>query len=109
VSPHYGFPPARAYALNRLLFRLKSDDALRARYLTDPDTAIEEAGLDPEERAALTEPSGGCVAGGTRAARRPIEELDRDRLVALGAHPYLVFMAALRLRMERDPGTFERF
>ena len=34
---------------------------------------------------------------------------DRDRLVALGAHPYLVFMAQLRLAMAREPGTFEEF
>jgi hypothetical protein len=49
-----------------------------------------EAGLAPEARAALA-------------------TLDRDRLVALGAHPYLVFMAGLRLRMDREPDAFERF
>jgi len=27
---------------------------------------------------------------------------DRDALVAAGAHPYLVFMADLRLRMDRS-------
>ena len=34
---------------------------------------------------------------------------DRDSLLARGAHPYLVFMADLRLRMERDPVAFEFF
>ena len=34
-------------------------------------------------------------------------ELSRDR--ADGAHPYLVFMAQLRLAMAREPGTFEEF
>jgi hypothetical protein len=49
-----------------------------------------EAGLGAEARAALT-------------------AADRDRLIALGAHPYLVFMAQVRLSMARDPGTFEYF
>jgi len=34
---------------------------------------------------------------------------DRDALLARGAHPYLVFMADLRLRMEREPVSFEFF
>jgi hypothetical protein len=90
VGPHYFFPPARAYPLNRFLFALKSDDAVRARYLADPEAAAREAGLDPESATAL-------------------RDLDRDRLVGSGAHPYLVFMASLRLRMAREPATFERF
>lgn len=87
---HYFFPPASAYPLNRCLYRLKSDDAFRQRFLTAPAAAMAEAGLDAPAREALT-------AG------------DRDRLVALGAHPYLVFMAQLRLRMIREPQTFEHF
>ena len=91
VTAHYAFPPAHAYALNRCLFRLKSDTAFRARFLADPQAAMAEAGLtDEATRAALT-------------------ALDRVRLVGLGAHPYLVFMADLRLRMERSPETFEEF
>ena len=87
---HYDFPPASAYPLNRCLWRLKSDDAFRQRYLDDRVAAMVEAGLDVEARDAL--------ASG-----------DRDRLVALGAHPYLVFMAQLRLRMATEPQTFEHF
>jgi hypothetical protein len=34
---------------------------------------------------------------------------DRDALVGLGAHPYLVFMADLRLRMARGAGSMEYF
>ena len=30
AQPHYRFPPASAYRLNRCLFALKSDDAFRA-------------------------------------------------------------------------------
>lgn len=87
---HYRFPPASAYALNRCLYALKSDDAYRARFLADADAALAEYGLDAEARAAL-------LAG------------DRDALVARGAHPYLVFMADLRLRMARGSATFEYF
>ena len=90
MEPHYFFPPARAYPLNRFLFGLKSDDAVRARYLREPAATMREAGLDAEAMAAL-------------------RDLDRDRLVACGAHPYLVFMAGLRLRMTREPTSFERF
>lgn len=87
---HYRFPPARAYRLNRCLHALKSDDAFRARYAADAASAMRELGLDPEEQRALV-------------AR------DRDALVARGAHPYLVFMAELRLRMDAGTTTFEHF
>ena len=87
---HYFFPPASAYGLNRCLFRLKSDDAFRARFVEDPAAALAPLGLDAEARDALL-------------------ALDRDRLVARGAHPYLVFMAGLRIRMARDAEAFEYF
>jgi hypothetical protein len=87
---HYFFPPASAYGLNRCLFGLKSDDAFRARYVADPEATMAELELGPEDRAAL-------------------RAFDRDDMVSRGAHPYLVFMAGLRLRMEREPANFERF
>jgi Aromatic-ring-opening dioxygenase LigAB, LigA subunit len=87
---HYRFPPASAYQLNRCLFALKSDDDFRARFLKDPMAAMSELGLEADDAAAL-------LAG------------DRDALLARGAHPYLVFMADLRLRMEREPVAFEFF
>ena len=90
MESHYFFPPASAYPLNRFLFALKSDTATRDRYVADPEAAVGEAGLDAGMRAAL-------IAA------------DRDRLIALGAHPYLVFMAQVRLAMAREPGTFEYF
>ena len=90
MSLHYTFPPAAGYPLNLCLYRLKSDDAFRERYLADPEATLAEAGLDPERRAAL-------------------RALDRDRLLALGAHAYLVFMAGLRLKMATAPQAFERF
>jgi Aromatic-ring-opening dioxygenase LigAB, LigA subunit len=90
MNAHYFFPPAEAYPLNRCLFRLKSEPAYRRRFAADREAAMSEAALGPDARAALT-------------------VFDRDRLVALGAHPYLVFMADLRLKMERAPAAFERF
>ena len=89
-QPHYRFPPASAYRLNRCLYALKSDDDFRARFFRDARAAMTELGLDAEDAAA--------VLGG-----------DRDALLARGAHPYLVFMADLRLRMEREPVAFEFF
>ena len=89
-QPHYRFPPASAYRLNRCLFALKSDNAFRARFLQDAHAAMSELELDAEDAAAL-------LRG------------DRDALLARGAHPYLVFMADLRLRMEREPVSFEFF
>ncbi|MGH7335485.1 MAG: hypothetical protein ACREKS_22625 [Candidatus Rokuibacteriota bacterium] len=90
MAPHYFFPPAHAYPLNRFLFALKSNEDMRARYLADAEATTREAGLDQEAWSAL-------------------RDFDRDRLVAYGAHPYLVFMAGLRLRMARVPAAFERF
>ena len=90
MEGHYFFPPAVAYPLNRFLFALKSNTAVRECYAAAPDATMREHGLDADTRAALT-------AG------------DRDRLVALGAHPYLVFMAQVRLTMSRDPESFEYF
>ena len=85
---HYAFPPARASPLNKLLYGLKSETPFRTRYLADPDTGMKELGLDAEDQAAMR--SGA-----------------RDVLVARGAHPYLVFMADLRLKAERGQTTYE--
>jgi putative modified peptide len=87
---HYRFPPASAYRLNRCLYALKSDDNFRARFANDARAAMSELGLDAEDADAV-------LRG------------DRDALLARGAHPYLVFMADLRLRMEREPVSFEFF
>ena len=35
--------------------------------------------------------------------------MDRDSLVARGAHPYLIFMAGLRLKMLAEPAALEYF
>ncbi len=85
---HYRFPPASAYRLNRCLFALKSDAAFRQSFQENAARAMTDAGLGEREQKLVL-------------AR------DRDALVAAGAHPYLVFMADLRLRMDR--GAFEYF
>lgn len=87
---HYRFPPAAAYRLNRCLYALKSDEAFRQRFLADADAAATEMELDDEDRAAL-------------------RDNDRGALVARGAHPYLVFMADLRVRMASGSAAFEYF
>jgi hypothetical protein len=87
---HYRFPPARAYRLNRCLYALKSDRAFLQRFRDDPVAATTELGLSEEERADLV-------------------RMDRDALVTRGAHPYLVFMAGLRLTMAANPGALEYF
>lgn len=89
-ATHYRFPPAAAYRLNRCLYALKSDPAFRARFVADGPGALREMGLAGDDERAL-------LAG------------DRDGLVARGAHPYLVFVADLRLRMTRSQEPFEYF
>ena len=90
ADAHYFFPPASAYPLNRCLFLLKSDNAYRARFVANAEAAMDELGVEPTHRPAL-------------------RKFERDPLVALGAHPYLVFMAELRLKMDKAPGAFEHF
>jgi hypothetical protein len=90
MSTHYFFPPSSAYPLNQCLYRLKSDAEYRARFVQDPDAAMDEHALDA-------------------AAREALRAFARDPLIALGAHPYLVFMADLRLKMEDKPAAFEHF
>ena len=89
-APHYAFPPARAYRLNRCLYALKSDPEFCARFLLDAAGSGSQMELSPAEHAALM-------------------EFDRPALIEMGAHPYLVFMAELRLRMARDPAALEYF
>jgi hypothetical protein len=87
---HYRFPPAAAYRLNHCLYAIKSDPDFCARFLADQSAACADMSLSEGEARAL--------AG-----------FDRDELVGLGGHPYLVFMADLRLRIAREPGSLEYF
>ncbi|HEX7785900.1 MAG TPA: hypothetical protein VF653_06740 [Methylomirabilota bacterium] len=89
-AAHYRFPPSAAYRLNRCLYALKSDRDFAERFLADPRAATEAMGLSEGERADVL-------------------RLDRDALVGRGAHPYLVFMAGLRLKMLGQPSEMEYF
>ena len=89
-TAHYRFPPSSAYVLNRCLYSLKSDREFAERFLADAEAVTGALGLTEGERADL-------------------RRMDRDALVARGAHPYLVFMAGLRLKMAAEPGALEYF
>jgi hypothetical protein len=82
MSLHYRFPPAQAYHLNKCLFALKSNTDFRQRYAANAEQALQEFQLTLEEREAV---------------RRG----DQEHLVTLGAHPYLAFMARMRLDLEQ--------
>jgi hypothetical protein len=45
--------PVSRYAINSLLYHLKKDRQLRARFIADPRAAIADADLTDEERAAF--------------------------------------------------------
>ncbi len=90
MALYYPFPPAQAYQLNKCLFALKSDAAFRQRYLADPERALQEFPLSVAEREAIQQGKQEC-------------------LLALGAHPYLVFMARLRLDMEQKEQQYTYF
>jgi hypothetical protein len=80
-SLHYRHPPASAFRLNKLLYRVRMDDAVRQQFLADPDSVVAGCGLSDE-------------------AVQAVKELDVNRLSALGAHPLLAFMA--RFNVEHD-------
>ncbi len=42
MEPHYSFPPASGYRLNKCLFLLKSDHAFLKRYLEDPAEVVND-------------------------------------------------------------------
>lgn len=81
----YKHPPASAYNLNRLLFEVRHDAALRQRIVTDVDKVAEEYGLDPTQR---------------KAARALLDVADAKvvsdyakPLVDAGAHPLQALMS----------------
>ena len=78
---HYRHPPAAAFPLNKLLYRVRMDDAVRRRFIEDSGAVIAEYDLPPDQVEA-------------------VRELDVNRLAAFGAHPLLAFMA--RFNVEHD-------
>jgi hypothetical protein len=82
---HYRHPPARAFKLNKLLYRVRMDDAVRQQFIENPDQVLGEYQLAAEELAA-------------------VKDLDVTRLSALGAHPLLAFMARFNVEHDRRTG-----
>lgn len=80
-SLHYRHPPASAFRLNKLLYRVRMDDTIRRQFIADPDSVLAGSDLSDE-------------------AMRAVKDLDVTALAALGAHPLLAFMA--RFNVEHD-------
>jgi hypothetical protein len=70
------------YFLHKLLWELRRDPALAARFRDDPDGVLDGYELDPAERAAI-------------AAR------DFRTLYDRGANPYLLYFCALQIGAEQ--------
>jgi hypothetical protein len=85
---HYGYIRPPALRLNRFLFRLRADGALRKRFLEDPKAVLAETDLTDAEREALL-------------AREP------QGLVALGAHPMLAILLKIFADMDERPQMYE--
>lgn len=71
------------YALHKLLWELRRDPALAARFAAEPDAVLAGYALAADERAAL--------------AKR-----DFRALYERGANPYLLYFCALQLGVSRQ-------
>jgi aromatic ring-opening dioxygenase catalytic subunit (LigB family) len=78
---HYVYADPARYPLNTALYTLMNDKALRERFLADADAAIAAFPLADEERVA-------------------VKARNVKQLTALGAHPFLAFMADYNLKYE---------
>jgi hypothetical protein len=87
---HYDYIRPAALRINRFLFRMRSDAALRKRYLEDAKSVVAEMDLSEAEREAVL-------------AR------DVPRLVALGAHPLLAILLRIFSDMEERPQMYEYY
>jgi 2,3-dihydroxyphenylpropionate 1,2-dioxygenase len=65
-----------------VLYRLANDEAERVRYASDPKAYAAAAGLAPEEEGALG-------------------ALDQTRMLALGIHPLVFFLANMQIEHAR--------
>ncbi|MGH9824803.1 MAG: hypothetical protein ACREDR_16360, partial [Blastocatellia bacterium] len=81
----YRHPPASAYNLNRLLFDVRHDPALRRRLLTDLDSVADQYHLQSEGKDAA---QALADAGSTAKVSD-----NADRIVKAGAHPLHALMS----------------
>lgn len=70
------------YSLHKLLWEIRRDQALKERYLADPDAVLDEYG----------------VAGDLREAMRAF---DFKTLYESGVNPYLLYFCAIQLEIPR--------
>ena len=87
---HYSFPPAKAYNLNKCLYMIRNDAAFAQQVLEDFDAAVKPLGLAPDEAEA-------------------VRARDQAKLVDLGAHPLLAFLATYKLNLSGSPKKFTYF
>ena len=81
----YKHPPASAYNLNRLLFEVRHDAALRQRIVSDVDQVADEYSLDPAQRKAARAL---VDVGGAKVVSDYAKPL-----VEAGAHPLQALMS----------------
>ncbi len=81
----YKHPPASAYKLNKMLFEVRHDSALRRRLLDDLDAVATEWGLSAEEKEATR-------AIATVGQAQKISD-NAAALIAAGAHPLQALMS----------------
>lgn len=70
------------YNLQKLLWDVRKDLDLAARFRAEPDAVLDEYGIEGEERAAM-------------------KTLDFKTLYDRGANPYLLYFCALQIGVER--------
>lgn len=87
---HYDYMRPEVLRINRFLFRIRGEAALRKRYLEDPKAVVAELGLSEAEREAVL-------------AR------DIHRLVALGAHPLLAILVRIVTDMDERPDMYQYY
>jgi hypothetical protein len=103
----YLHPPAASYALNRLLFDVRHDGALRKRILNNLDEVAEQYGLDDVGRKgaqALVDVGGAKV----------VSDFTKP-LVEAGAHPlqalmslHVIFSLSHKARNARQPAEAKK-
>ena len=81
----YRHPPASAYKLNKMLFEVRHDSALRRRLLDDLDAVAEEWGLSADEKQAT-------LAITTVGQATKISD-NAAALIKAGAHPLQALMS----------------
>ena len=87
---HYDYVRPEFLRINRFLFRIRAEAALRKRYLADAKAVVAELGLSETEGEAVL-------------AR------DIPRLVALGAHPLLAILVRIVTDMDERPDMYQYY